>query len=544
MTFARICRVMCGVGAFSMMAACGGGSDYSAISPPPAAPAPTLPSDATFTITAGIAGLTASGLVLQNNGGDSISVSPGATTATIATDVSRGTRFEVTIQTQPAGQSCTIDRGSGFVVNDNVSSIAVTCVTPVDPTYAVGGNIIDLIGTGLSLRLNADASAPFNVDPGADAQSFRFAAPLTAGTPYSVVISTQPSNPTQTCEVSGGQGVLSAYVSNITVTCNRVPYTVGGRVDGLTASGLTLRLSYTGASSAETLNVAANSTSFGFVNPVAASAEFDVGILAQPVGQACTLLFARGLSLRNVSDVYVRCVDNSTDPLSGTYTILERRGRSYINFNADGTFTTSLMPSERACNPSNSVGSRGGLEHGVYTWDAATTILSVPRTPVLDTNGRCGFFDFEELSSNDGSLVTTGDTITVQRNDTAVTYTAVESDPASLVGAFVPEANNGTLLVFHADGTFAFVETQRRAAPLFLNGQERGCYTVSEETVELTIGVDCEPDGFVSYDYAGASGLVEPAYDSETFSRRLPFTLVSSEVLRLNGVIYRRTRHD
>ena len=540
MNFVRICGVALWGAALLMNAGCGGGGGGNT-APPPSASTPTGPGAQTFTITATIAGLTASGLVLQNSGGGSITIPTGATTATIATDVSRGTTYAISIQTQPAGQTCTIARGSGIVVNDNVSSITISCVDVVEPTSTVSGTLTDLIGTGLSLRLNGDAGPDFNVQPAADATSFRFGAQLSSGTPYTVTISTQPSNPTQTCEIGAAQGVIAGDVSNVVVTCNRVPYTVSGRVTGLTATGLALQLSSPGASSPERLNVPANSTDFAFVQPVAANTEFEVGILAQPTGQACTILFARGLGIRNVVDVSVRCVSNGTEPLVGTYTFLEPRGRSYINFNADGTFTTSLMLFDRACD-SNSVLGGNGLEYGVYSWDPATTILTVATPPVMDTNGKCGFFDFNEYLNNDNALVFAGNTVAVPRNGGAATFTAVDSDPTSLVGAYVPEANNGTLLVFHADGTFSFVETQRRAGPLFLNGQERGCYSINGTTVMLRVGDSCRPDGFPSYDYAGACGLVEPTGGSTDFSRSLPFTVVSPDVLRLNGVTYRRTR--
>jgi hypothetical protein len=546
MNFVRICRVVCSVSALSVMAACGGGGGSSS-SDPPSGSTPTGSTDQTFTIAAGISGLTASGLVLQFNGGNTISVPAGATTATIATGVNRGTTFSVTIQAQPAGQSCTIARDDGLVVNGDISSIAVTCETIVEPTYTVGGTLIDLIGSGLSLRLNGDAGAEFNVAPGQDARDFRFGAQLAAGTPYTVTISTQPSNPTQTCEISGAQGVIGDNVSNVKITCNRVPYTVGGtRVDGLKAPGLVLQLSYTGAPAAETLNVAANSTSFAFVRPVAANAEFRVGILSQPAGQTCTLLFAGGFSLRDVSDVYVKCVDNSTTALTGTYTYLNTtQNRSYINLNADGTFTASFILYDQTCGSPTSGSSDGnGLEYGVYNWNPSTMLFASVGLRLFDTNDTCGLFDSDALfNSSSRVLSISDDSVSVQSNDgSAVAFTPVESDPSSLVGAYVPEANNGTLLVFHADGTFTFVETQRRGGPLGFNGQERGCYVVSDASVELRIGDTCRPDGGRSYDFAAASGLIPANGSFEESSVRVPFIRVSQDTLRFGDVTYRRTR--
>ena len=545
MNLVRICGVAFCSGTLLMIAGCGGGGGggNDAINPPPWASTPTGPGTQTYTITASITGLTASGLVLQNNDSGSITVAGGATTATIAMDVSRGTTYAVSIQTQPAGQTCTIARGSGIVVNDNVSSIAISCVDIVEPTYTVSGPVTDLLGTGISLQLNGGAGPDFNLQLPSGVTGYRFGAQLSSGTSYTVTITAQPSNPTQTCEISAAQGVIADNVSNVAITCNRVPYTVGGRVRGLTATGLVLQLSSPGAATAEQLNVAANATGFAFVQPVAPSTEFEIGILAQPTGQACTLLFARGLGLLNVVDVSVQCVDNSTAPLAGTYTFLEVRGRSYINFNADGTFTTSLTLNDVGCDSPPYVTRGNGLEYGVYSWDPATTRLTVARPPTLDTNGKCGFYDAETHRNNDNALVFADGTVTVPIIDATATFTAVESDPTSLVGAYVPEANNGTLLVFHADGTFTFVETQRRAGPDFLNGPERGCYSIVDTgALMLSINPSCRPDGFASYDHAGASGLIESSGDSRNITRTLPFTRVSADVLRLNGVTYRRTR--
>lgn len=544
MNFARFCRVMGCTGALSMIAACGGGGGGGGVGSGSGdddfpSPGPTNAPPSTLPIAASVSGLTASGLVLQYNGNDSIAVPAGTTSLTIATAATRGSTYSVTVQTQPDGQICSISNGYGLVIGDDVS-IAIRCETRVIPTYTVGGTITDLIGSGLALRLNGDTSAPFNIAVADGARTFRFGAQLTEGMPYTVTIVTQPSNPTQTCEIANGQWLANSNDSSVAITCNRLPYTVGGRIDGLTASGLTLRLSYTGAISFETLEVPANATSFVFLQPVAANATFEVGILTQPAGQACTMLYGSGFEIRNHTSVYARCVDNTTEPLTGTYTYLEPRGRSYINFNADGTFTNSSMFVDPSCGPRLLDGR--GVEYGVYSWDDVTTVLSVPSVPLLDSNARCGFYDFDDLSSNDIPLTVSADTLTVQRAAGPVTFTAVESDPNSLVGAFVPEANNGTLLVFHADGTFTFVETQRIAGPTFLNGQERGCYAIDGSNLLLTLSGECTPDGFPSYDDAAASGLVEPSYTSAPSTQSLPFSLVSPDVLRLNDVIYRRTR--
>lgn len=84
-------------------------------------PVPTV----THTIGGNVSGLTGSGLVLQNNGGDNLAV--GADGAfTFATPVGSGNPYSVTILTQPTGQTCSVSSGSG-TASANVTSVAVSC---------------------------------------------------------------------------------------------------------------------------------------------------------------------------------------------------------------------------------------------------------------------------------------------------------------------------------------------------------------------------------------------------------------------------------
>jgi hypothetical protein len=70
-----------------------------------------------------ISGLTANGLVLQNNGGDNLTVSSNATLFQFSTPIVTGSRYNVTVKTQPSGLTCTVGNGSGT----NVTNITVNC---------------------------------------------------------------------------------------------------------------------------------------------------------------------------------------------------------------------------------------------------------------------------------------------------------------------------------------------------------------------------------------------------------------------------------
>jgi hypothetical protein len=86
--------------------------------------------------------------------------------------------------------------------------------TPPPPTYAVGGTVTGLQGSGLVLQ-NSDTLLPV-----ASNGAFMFPHMLAGGTFYSVAVQSQPSNPTQVCTVTNGSGTVgTANTNNVAVTC-------------------------------------------------------------------------------------------------------------------------------------------------------------------------------------------------------------------------------------------------------------------------------------------------------------------------------------
>src|ERR1700722_318992 len=79
----------------------------------------------TYTIGGTIAGLSGSGLVLQDNGGNNLSVSAGATSFTFTTAIASGGAYSVKVLSQPSSpsQTCAVTSGSGTVASANVTSI-------------------------------------------------------------------------------------------------------------------------------------------------------------------------------------------------------------------------------------------------------------------------------------------------------------------------------------------------------------------------------------------------------------------------------------
>lgn len=168
-----------------------------------------------FTIGGMISGLTGAGLVLQDNGGNNLSVGAGATSFAFPAAILSGGSYNVTVLSQPSGpsQTCVVANGSGLVTNANVTSVQVTCTTD---SFTIGGTTSGLTGTGLVLLDNGGN----NLTISAGATSFTFTAPIASGASYNVTVFSQPSNPSQTCGITNGSGpVTNANITSVQVAC-------------------------------------------------------------------------------------------------------------------------------------------------------------------------------------------------------------------------------------------------------------------------------------------------------------------------------------
>src|SRR5689334_12133197 len=90
----------------ALLGGCGGGGDQTKTAPPPP----------TYTIGGGINGLTASGLEL-GDGSNQVTVFRSDTTFTLPQALPGGANYNVTVQQQPTGETCTVSQGSGAVIS-------------------------------------------------------------------------------------------------------------------------------------------------------------------------------------------------------------------------------------------------------------------------------------------------------------------------------------------------------------------------------------------------------------------------------------------
>ncbi|HEX4025669.1 MAG TPA: DUF3443 family protein [Steroidobacteraceae bacterium] len=276
--------------ALSVLSACGGGSSHPGSTAPKA-----------YTIGGSITGLTAAGLVLLDNGGDTTTVAANATSYTFPTALGTGIGYAVTIHTQPTGETCTITNGSGTVGSANVTNADVSCTA--SPTYTIGGSVSGLTASGLVL---ADGSDTASV--AANATSYKLSTGLPSGTTYDVVVSAQPTG--ETCTVANATDTVgSANVTNANVSCTAntpppVTYTIGGTIEGLTAAGLVLQ-----DNGGDNYGATAGTAfSFTFATAVAGGGAYAVTVKTQPTGETCIVSDGSGsVASANVTSVIVSC---------------------------------------------------------------------------------------------------------------------------------------------------------------------------------------------------------------------------------------------
>lgn len=139
----------------------------------------------TYSIGGNISGLSNTGLVLRNNGTDDLSVVSGSTTFLFAAPVAYNGSYNVTVQQQPATQTCTVSNGTGSGVNANVSDIDIDCVTN---SHTVGGMVSGLFGN-LTLQNNGADNLLINTNG-----AYTFPTPIAQGSAYNVTVFTQPAD--------------------------------------------------------------------------------------------------------------------------------------------------------------------------------------------------------------------------------------------------------------------------------------------------------------------------------------------------------------
>lgn len=207
------------------------------------------------------------------------------------------------------------------------------------PTFAIGGTVSGLAGVGLVLDNEGDEL------PIAEDGAFTFAKKLAAGAPYAVTVKTQPTGPTQTCDVTDGSSTVSGDVTGIVVACTPRAFTVGGSVNGLRG---TLILQ---DNDGDDLSLHADG-SFTFATKIVTGMDYAVTIKTQPLRQTCTVVNGSGpMGTANITGISVTClttlftIGGTVSGLGGTV-VLQNNFGDDLSVNANGPFTfATALPS-------------------------------------------------------------------------------------------------------------------------------------------------------------------------------------------------------
>jgi len=229
-----------------------------------------------FSIGGTVSGLTSGTLVLEDNGGDNVSVTASGA-FTFPTKLMTGATYTVTVGTQPAGQICTVGASgaTGTVASANVTNVGVTCI-PTPAGYTIGGTVSGLAGGSTLLLTDNGGDNYFATSNGA----FMFATPVTSGQAYLVAIAANPNTPiSQTCMVAGGSGTVgSAPVTSVTITCTTNKFAIGGTISGLPAGDSVTLLDNGGNAT----TISGGATTFTFSTPIFSGLTYQVTVQSDP----------------------------------------------------------------------------------------------------------------------------------------------------------------------------------------------------------------------------------------------------------------------
>ncbi|MBV1882451.1 MAG: S8 family peptidase [Pseudomonadales bacterium] len=180
------------------------------------------PDNPTFSTGGTIIGLSGS-LSIRNN--SEVLLATGSS-FTFNDQLAVGSVYNVTIESQPEGQTCTVSNGQGVIQNQNIANVIVNCV---DETFEIRGQI-----TGLTESITLQNG---NILLTATGSQFTFQGPYSNGQAYNVEINTQPTG--QNCTLNNAQGIIqSEDITDIQLICTTINY---GSISGMvTAAAFTL----------------------------------------------------------------------------------------------------------------------------------------------------------------------------------------------------------------------------------------------------------------------------------------------------------------
>jgi hypothetical protein len=114
----------------------------------------TLAASAAYTVGGTVSGLSGGTLVLQDNGGDLLTITANGQ-FTFATGLPTGSGYSVGVSSSPAGQTCAIANGTGTIAAASITNVSVTC-SAASSTFEVDYQGTDANGVASYSTVSSD----------------------------------------------------------------------------------------------------------------------------------------------------------------------------------------------------------------------------------------------------------------------------------------------------------------------------------------------------------------------------------------------------
>lgn len=300
------------------------------------------------------------------------------------------TAFEVSVQTQPLHQTCTLAHATGTIAAADITNVDLACVE--NPRYRIQGMATGIAGN-TQLSLNAQETLTISTSG-----NFAFETTLFEGAEFSLnLVSAAPG---YTCTLTPSNDVIGpADFTTVALDCAPIPtFTVGGSVTGLNG---TLTLTLAGGVGPEPLAINADGA-FVFASSLLDATVFNVSITGQPANQICNITQGTTsgvIAAANINDLVVTCTD-VTFTIGGTFTGLQGTARLLLNgvevlgVASDGAFAFTTRapsgagyhvaliepPANQQCTLTNALGTVGSANITNITATCITQTLSVGGT--------------------------------------------------------------------------------------------------------------------------------------------------------------------
>lgn len=286
----------------ALLSACGGGGGGSISNNTEVPIAATL-----YALSGSITGLAGDGLELAN-GNQVITIPSGSSSFQFKDLLTAGQSYAVSIKTQPAGLTCSVENAVGTIIGSNITNIVVTCSLNA---HAIGG-----VATGLSVSGLVLSNGYEYLAPTPDSSIYQFQQPIAEGGSYSVKIIRQPETLSCKLDETTASGTMGTTpISSLKITCvPAVFHKITGTYSGLHV-GTTLQI-YAEDTTALRLN-SANITlssinglsgSFDLGTSFAENEPYHLMVKDTTTGEVCSIQNGSGvMGTQDINNVTVIC---------------------------------------------------------------------------------------------------------------------------------------------------------------------------------------------------------------------------------------------